>query len=917
MSKRQIRFGEFVLDPHDERLWRSGEPIDLPPREFGVLLYLASRPGQLATKEELLDALWPDAHVSDAVLKAAISDVRRVLGENAKAPSIVQTVHRRGYRFVATVEEDQAALVEEVPSESPRPSLFGREDDLARLEREREAARDGTRRVVWITGEAGIGKTAIVEELAARARADGARVVQAQARERYGEGEAFQPVLEALGELCRREEGGRAPTVLATHAPSWLVQLPWAVRPEERSQVEAAARGARRERMLREVAEAIDALAEERPLVLAFEDLHWCDPSTLDVFTLLAERSSSVALLLVGTYRPVDAAVDEHPVRVAKRELGARGRSIEIGLEPLDSSAVEQWVRRELSGDVPSEVVRLIHRRTEGHPLFMTSFLGALRSGGHLEEAKTGWVLRRSPEEIEKELPSALRELLEREVARVDEEDLPVLECAGIAGREFDSAAVAAALQREIGDVEARLEPLSRRGDLVRSAGVHRADDGAVAGRYAFRHVLYQHAFADRVGPARKAALHASLARFFAERSESPSRLAHHYASAGLDREALDAWEAAGAAAFGRWANVEAVGHYERALDLVERQPSSEERDLRRLRLLTAIGPALSAVFGQGSPRVAETYRSARELSGRVASKEHLDSVLAGLFAFYVGRARFLDATEVAERMREIAEERGEVLVRQSAHLMVGTAQLYRGRLSASLRALDAGIGLASRGPSHPYGYAVEALASAFSALTAHLLGQDDDALHRIERAIDLARDVGDPYALSIALQFSAVVHRWRGEVDAVQISNDEVVTISEREGLEIWRPVTRWIQGWIDAERGDLERGLESMREALDHYEETGTMAARTEYLAATAAAFVEARQDGAARDLLEEGLEHVSESDERFAEPELHRLRAVLLTRAGLPAEATEARDYAAGVARKQGARHWLGRIEALELS
>ncbi len=914
MARREIRFGSFRLDPTDERLWKDGVPIEMPPRAFGLLLHLALRPGQLATKEDLLDTLWPDAHVSDAVLKAAVSDVRRALGERVRDPQIVQTVHRRGYRFIARIEEEES--VAGPPSDSPEGAseLVGRSEELALLGSEWSRARRAKRRTIWVTGEAGIGKTAVVDAFARRAAREGARVLHGFARESYGEGEAYLPILEALGSLCRSDDGEDARAILESHAPSWLVQMPWLVRPEDRDRLESAVRGARRERMLREVAEAIDAIATDRPLLVLLEDLHWSDPSTLDVFAMLAQRQSPAKLLLLGTYRPIDAALVEHPVIALKRGLAARQSCSEIQLARLPLEAVATCVHRRLDGDLPPELVDLIFERTEGHPLFLVSFLASLETEGHLRRTETGWTFAEGRDERAAKLPDVLRELLDRQVGRLEGTPLLLLEAASLVGREFDSSTLASVLKREPREVEGALEGLGRTGQFVRSLGAERSDDGVVHDRYEFAHVLFQHALSDRIGAARKVDLHAKVARCLADGGHPASRLAYHYGEAGLREEALAAWERAAHQALSRWANVEAVGHFERALRVVAGRASTPERDARELGLLVAMGPALGAVVGQGSPRVAETYRKARVLCARMPEGDQLNPVLAGLFTFYVARARFVDATEVAERMCEVAARSGETLVRQSAHMMVGTAHLYRGRLRVALEELDHSIALNDTDAVYSYGYAVESLSYAFSSLASHLLGFDGETVERTRRSIERARRVGDPYTLATALQFAAVVHRWRDETDDVRACTDELVQISEEQALEIWVPVANWIGGWLDVETGDVDRGIDRMCDGLAHYGETGTEAARTEYLAATAATCLRAGFYEKGLELVSEGLLLVDGSEERFAEPELHRLHAALLEQHGRLEAAEDARTRGISLARRQGAQFWLSRFDGV---
>ena len=216
--------------------------------------------------------------------------------------------------------------------------MLGRERELATLQENFKRACRGERQLVFVSGEAGIGKTTLVQTLLDElALSPGVRTACGQCLEQYGSGEAYMPVLDALSRLGKGEEGASVVDVLRRHAPAWLAQLPSLVPPEQRSEVTAHGFAATRERMLREMAEALEALSAETPLILVLEDLHWSDYSTLDLFSYLARRRDSARLMVIGTYRPVDVILTEHPLKGVKRELQAQGLCHELPVQYLAS----------------------------------------------------------------------------------------------------------------------------------------------------------------------------------------------------------------------------------------------------------------------------------------------------------------------------------------------------------------------------------------------------------------------------------------------------------------------------------------------------------------------------------------------------------------------------------------------------
>ena len=257
-----------------------------------------------------------------------------------RTPRYIATVPRRGYRFLAPVTVAHTAdelrplsLRRPLLTPCSRRCLVEREAVLQRLHAAWAQARQGHRQVVWVTGEAGIGKTTVVEAFRAAVATDPAVwLATGQCVEHYGTGEAYLPVLEALGQLCRGAGGERLVTLLRQHAPTWFVQMPWLLTSADREQLHDELQGATRERMLREFAEVVDRLTAETPLVLILEDLHWSDYATLDLLALLARRRTPARLLVLGTYRPVES--DRASPSAAHRGAGLAAAGTRHGSPP-------------------------------------------------------------------------------------------------------------------------------------------------------------------------------------------------------------------------------------------------------------------------------------------------------------------------------------------------------------------------------------------------------------------------------------------------------------------------------------------------------------------------------------------------------------------------------------------------------
>jgi len=356
-SQPLLLFPPFRLDPQNEQLWRAKRLVTLKPKAFAVLRYLVERPGQLVTKDALLAALWADVHVGDAVLKVCLRDIRAALKDNAKAPRFIETIHGRGYRFLPAVTtqpvpSSQFSVVSTDKTKMQNPqlatgswrlatNLVGREEDLAQLHGWLARALNGERQVVFVTGEPGIGKTTLVEAflhgLESRIQTPESEeqrrsvtgqtldvqlwIGRGQCLEQYGAGEAYLPVLEALGQLCRDPGNRGVLETLNRYAPTWLSQMPALLSEPELKALRRRAGGATQERMLREMAETVEALTADHGLILWFDDLQWSDYATLDLISYLARRSQPARLLLLGAYRPIDVILNEHPLKLVKQDL--------------------------------------------------------------------------------------------------------------------------------------------------------------------------------------------------------------------------------------------------------------------------------------------------------------------------------------------------------------------------------------------------------------------------------------------------------------------------------------------------------------------------------------------------------------------------------------------------------------------
>ncbi len=606
-------FEPFRLDVVNQCLWRGETRVPLMPKPFAVLRYLVEHPGRLVTHDQLFAAVWPDTYVGPEVLRRYILEIRRALGDRPDAPHFLQTVPKRGYQFIAAVVEDTAPTpAETIPVGTKR--LVGRAAALADMDRYLATALRGRRQVVFVVGEPGIGKTSLVDAFQqASATIADLSVVRGQCVEGFGGKEAYYPMLEAVGQLARGPHRALVIHILSTNAPTWFIHLPSLVRPEQQAALQREILGATRDRMVRELCEALEVITETVPLVLILEDLHWADNSTLDVLSALARRRESAKLLVLGTFRPADVILSESPLKSLRQDLLLHRLSHEMDLERLAEADVADYVAAEFTpGDLPAGLAALIHRHCDGNPLFMTAMLDHLVRRGVLSRANDRWTLTVPLEQVDPGVPETLKQMLEMQLQHATDEQQRLLKCASVAGHRFTAWSVSKMLASESAKFEELCEALVERQQFLRSLGPREFPCGTSAIEYEFRHALYREVVYRRLNPDQRIVLHRRLAEGL-ESLGSPvefdmaAQIALHFEEGHDCERAVRYLLLAAQKSSGRYAHQEAIAILNHASDLLA-QVARGQRQTLDLQILEGRGNAYYALGDMA--RSAEMYES-------------------------------------------------------------------------------------------------------------------------------------------------------------------------------------------------------------------------------------------------------------------------------------------------------------------
>ena len=313
------------------------------------------------------------------------------------------------------------------------------------------------------------------------------------------------------------------------------MQLPWREHRDDRETLRRQLLGVTKERMLREMANALEALSAATPVVLVLEDLHWSDYSTLDLLAILGRRQESARLLVVGSYRSVDVIVAGHPLRALIQELRVRRQCEDIALSFLREPDVAAYLAQRFGGHAfPTELACAVHQRTDGNPLFMVRVVDELVALRVLEPDDGRWRLRRPLDEIARAVPESLRLLVEKQIARLDPEAQRLLEVASVLGGDFTVPSVAAGLGGDPLVVEDCCDKLARQGQFLAASELFTRPDGTQVARYCFTHSLYPSVLTDRVSAARRLRLHQRLGEWLeqtygAHAGVIETHMVHHF----------------------------------------------------------------------------------------------------------------------------------------------------------------------------------------------------------------------------------------------------------------------------------------------------------------------------------------------------------------------------------------------------
>jgi class 3 adenylate cyclase/predicted ATPase len=761
--------------------------------------------------------------------------------------------------------------------------LVGREEELGLLRRRWEQAKTDAGQVVLLSGEPGIGKSRLVQALKEHVVRDGATWLELRCSP-YHQHSAYYPILDHLqrflqftGQDTRQTKLEKLARVLSRYRFPQADTLPLLAaflslpHPESAPPLTMSPQKQKGKTQEAIVAWLVEE-AENAPVYCVWEDLHWADPSTLELLTMLLAQVPATRLLALMTFRPEFTP-----------SWGSRSYLSQLTLSRLDRPQVQAMVEHvSQENPLPVEVIQRIVAKTDGVPLFVEELtktvLESAESIGSIGSVGSGGRLERSAMTLG--IPATLQDAL---MARLDRLG-PTKEVAQIGatlGREFSYDLLHAVSPLAEESLQQGLRQLVET-ELLYQRGL------APYATYLFKHALIQDTAYQSLLKSKRQQLHRQIAqvleeRFPATQETQPELLARHYTEASLVAQAIPYWQRAGERAAQRSAYVEAIAHLTKGLDLLQTLPDTLDRAQQELTLQISLGGPLMALKGYAAPELEKSYTRALDLCRQLGETPQLFPVLIGLWRFYIARPDYKTAHELGEHCLNLAQRIHNPARLLGAYQLLGITFFYVGEFGSARTHLEQALALYD--PQKHKSHAVRVGQDPGVACLSHVawvmwsLGYPDQALKKSQEALAIAQELSHPFSLAQALISTLRVHQQRREGQAVQRRAEALIALSTEQGFAFTLAWGTIMRGWALTEQEQEEGGIAQMRQGLTAHRSTGAENAWPYYLGCLAETYGKMGQAEEGLNLVNEALARVEKAEEREYEAELYRLKGELL--------------------------------------
>jgi predicted ATPase len=769
----------------------------------------------------------------------------------------------------------------------------------------------GLGQVVLLRGEAGIGKSRLIEELKDRLADEPHRRLECYSSPYY-QNTAWHPITDLLhrilgwhpdetpeAKLDKLEQMLRPYRLPLDESVLLLASLLSLGVAEERYVPLDLNPQRQRQKTLEALVAIIMEWSQHQPVLLILEDLHWTDPTTLELLELLIAQAPIASLYILAACRP-----EFQP------PWNYRSYVTEITVNRLSQRQIETMAEQVVGGKhLPEDVSQHIVDKTDGVPLFVEELTKAVLESGHLQEHNGHYEII-DPLALWS-IPATLQDSL---MARLDRfvTAKAVAQYAAVIGRQFSYDLLHAVSQVDESTLQRELRRLVEAELLYQSGFPPHAT-------YLFKHALLQDVAYQSVLKRTRTQYHQRIAEVLAEQfpqtvETQPELLAHHYTEAGLHEQAIGYWQRAGEQAIQRSAHLEAIKHLTQGLELLKELPLTlEERTQQELMMYIALGTSLAATKGAAAPEAGQAYNRARELCRQTEHHSQNFPVLFGLWRFYLISAQLLTAKELASQLLCHAQRMQDPDVLVEMHLALGSSLFFLGDLTASQEQLEQGMSYYDsrlhRSHTFFYGHDPGVVQLSHLSLVLWLLGFPNRAQQNSDDTLMLAREVSHPYSLVLALSYTSLLHQFRREMQDVQGRTEEVISLATEQGFTQWVVHHMMLQDYCMAESSERENAIDQFCRSLSNWQATGASLALPYYLALLAEVYETANRADEGLATVHEAINIVDKTGERWFEAELYRLTGELLLKQSIPdvTQAEAAFQQALDIARSQQAKSW----------
>ena len=798
----------------------------------------------------------------------------------------------------------------DVSAERGLTPIVGRNRELELLLDGFQRSKEGRGQAVSIVAEAGVGKSRLLYEFRKAIANEDVTFIEGRCLS-YSRKVAYHPVIDTLksnfdireddGDFQIREKVSKGLKVLGVDKASTLPYLLELLSVTDSGIDEISmSPEAKKDRIIEALRRIVLKGSEIRPLIMAFEDLHWIDKSSEDSLKDLLENISGARVFLIFAYRPEFV-----------HTWGGRSYHSQMTLNRLSNRESLSMVSYLLgTEDIDKTLEELILKKTEGVPFFIEEFAKSLKDLRIIDKANNKYQLARDIREVV--IPSTIQDVVMARVDSLPEGAKEVLQTGAIIEREFGYELI-----KEVADLPEQ-ELLSRlsilkQSELLYERGIY--PDST----YVFKHSLVQDAVYQSLLKITRQEYHRRIAHALEECfpqvcEAHPEFLGHHFTEAGLVELAVPYWQKAGEIATKRSANVEAIDYLNRCLELLKTLPETSIRAEQELPLLLALGVPLLATKGYAAPEVEQTYARARSLCQHIGETSQLFRVLMGLWAFYLVKAEYQTTRELAEQLLSQAKSIQDPALLLWAHSALGATLFYMGEFVRAHEHSVQGMAMYDRQQHRSLAFlygGADPGTSCFSygALSLWALGYPDQALDRSREMLNLAQELAHPLSLARGRVFAAWLHQFRREEAAVHEQAGAAISYSEEQRLPQALALGRIFQGWALAEGGQEDEGISQINKGLNAWQAMGGELGLTSYLVRLAEVYGKMNMVDEGLRLLAEALALVGKNGERAWEAELYRIKGELLLAlsAENQGEAETCFLQAHDIARRQQAKSW----------